>query len=294
MKLYKLSVSVMLIFSFYIFSSCSNSSAEEDTVSGFTQEIIQSSVISDSVTQACVTTTEVCDTEITSAENEITNKAAASETTTKEQAPMDISMLNDEEIVSFYRTAAAKTGTSIQSEQTVELSDISVNNGALGGVFSFVTPILSDFLAEKVTVTDGITGEYELLTAQDTSLAKAYETAKGTVIEMTLRGHSETADTSSSTGSTAHGITVVGDFAGIMQQLKQAGLPLDIPSSNAVITYSQPEIKVLIDSNGKIVNGTWTCVVEISITDYKFAGAKVDSTSVVLKNTITAGGGFSS
>ena len=172
------------------------------------------------------------------------------------------------------------------------LQDISVNNGQLGGVFSFVTPILSSFLSSSTTEIKGITGEYTLLTAEDVSSAVAYDTAEGTVIEMTLNTQVSTPSQDVTEGSVAHGIYVVGDLLSIMSQLKDKGLPIEISVDKTVITYSEPVIKVLIGSDGKIVKGTWNCNVEISLSDYKFAGSTVDSTRVVLNNKITAGGGF--
>ena len=85
---------------------------------------------------------------------------------------------------------------------------------------------------------------------------------------------------------------VVGDLLSIMRQLKEKGLPIDISVENTVVTYSEPVIKAVVDSDGKIVNGTWSCTVEVNLSDYKFAGSKVDSTVVVLDNTITVNGGF--
>ena len=87
-------------------------------------------------------------------------------------------------------------------------------------------------------------------------------------------------------------VYVVGDLLSIMSQLKDKGLPIEISVDKTVITYSEPVIKVLIGSDGKIAKGTWSCNVEISLSDYKFAGSTVDSTRVVLNNKITAGGGF--
>ena len=63
--------------------------------------------------------------------------------------------------------------------------------------------------------------------------------------------------------------------------------------SLTVIKYTNPVIKAVISDDGRILNGTWSCTVEISLSDYKFAGSPVDSTMVVLDNKITVNGGFS-
>ncbi len=236
-------------------------------------------------------TTAQTETTEPSTEAETTEPVTDAETTS---AAVDVSAWDVGQIVEFYKNAAERTGNTVKSEQRVGLSDISVNNGQLGGVFSFVTPILSSFLSSSATVTDGITGEYTKLTPSDVSHARAYEGSRGTVVEITLNEQKDTGGTDNTDGSVAHGIYIVGDLLSIMSQLRDKGLPIDISMENTVITYSDPVIKAVVDSEGKIVNGTWSCTVEISLSDYKFAGSAVDSTVVVLNNTITVNGGFNS
>ncbi len=229
-------------------------------------------------------------TEIPSAET--TEADAVTQPQSTQSAAETAASWNAEQIVAFYKGAAEKTGKTVQSSQTVGLQDISVNNGALSGVFSYITPILSSFLSSSVTETDGITGEFSLLTADDVKSAKAYECTAGTAVEITLKSQTDNADSDRTDGSVAHGISVVGDLPLIMGQLKEKGLPIDISTENTVLTYTEPVIKAVIGKDGSIVNGTWSCTVEISLSDYKFAGAKVDSTVVVLDNKITVDGGF--
>ena len=222
---------------------------------------------------------------------EITTAPVVSEIQTTAPVKEDVTLWDTARVVEFYKNAAASTGSSVQSLQTVGLSDISVNNGQLGGIFSFVTPFLSSFLSSKATVTDGITGEYDKLTASDAATAVAYESAGGTVVEITLNEQTDAGGTDSD-GSVAHGIYIVGDLLSVMGQLKDKGLPIEINTEKAVIKYTNPVIRVLVSGDGKIVNGTWSCTVEISLSDYKFAGSPVNSTVVVLDNKITVNGGF--
>ena len=227
--------------------------------------------------------------ETTTASQEQTTAVTTTKVTTVIE---DFSSWDTAKILEVYKNAVSSTGTSVKSSQTVELQDISVNNGQLGGMFSFVTPILSSFISSSTTETDGITGNPSALTTADISTAKAYADTNGTVIEITLNGQTDNAASAGSDGSVARGISTVGDLDSIISQLKDKGLPLDIPVENAVITYSNPLIKAVVDKDSKIINGTWSCTVEISITNYKFAGSKVDSTKVILGNTFTVGGGF--
>lgn len=311
-------VSLMTVFAvLFVLSSCKDTVVDETTdafaqVETTTAEDIQTQETTTEAATEAQTTTEIQTTAPVTETTTVTQETTATETTTQvietteapTQAPPvtevqtteavteDVSSWDVQKVVEFYKNAAQRTGTSAKSQQTVELKDISVNNGQLGGMFSFVTPILSSFLSSSVTETDGITGDFSLLTAADVSSAKAYEAENGTAVEITLNSQTDSAASQTRDGSVAHGISVVGDLPSIMSQLKEKGLPIDISLENTVLTYTNPVIKVLIDDNSNIVKGTWSCTVEISLSDYKFAGSAVDSTVVVLNNKIVVNGGF--
>ena len=316
-------VSLLTAFSLlFILSSCKDTSVEETTdafaeVETTTTEDIQTQETTTETDSETQTTTEIQTTapvietttvvsEQTTVETTVpeTTTATIETTETTTQAPPVTEVQTTEavtdavdswstaRVVEFYKNAAQQTGTAVKSQQTVELKDISVNNGQLGGMFSFVTPILSSFLSSSVTETDGITGDFALLSEADVSSAKAYKTENGTAVEITLNSQTDNASDEKREGSVAHGISVVGDLPSIMAQLKEKGLPIDISVENTVLTYTNPVIKVLVDNDGNIVKGTWSCTVEISLSDYKFAGSAVDSTVVVLNNKIVVNGGF--
>ena len=284
------------------FSACSTKTVTESTTTFTEQTIETTQAISaqESTTaevfpeaETVVTTTEIqTTTEVQTTEAATTEAAVTTTEMQTTEAIDDTSSWDVQKIVSFYKDAATATGSSVKSQQTVGLKDISVNNGQLGGIFSFVTPILSSFLSSSVTETDGITGDFIKLTAEDISSAKAYKCSKGTAVEITLNPQSDNASADVKDGSVAHGISVVGDLPSIMSQLGEKGLPIDISMENTVLSYTEPVIKAVIDENGNITNGTWSCTVEISLSDYKFAGSPVDSTIVVLDNKITTNGGF--
>ena len=305
-----------------VIDETTDSTTEAETTTAEDVQTQETEAVSDETTEAVTeapaeTTTTAPVTESTTVEVQTTQAPTVTETTTQalqttepvtqappvtevpttevqvtEEVTEAVSAWSTARIVEFYKNAAQKTGTSVKSQQTVELKDISVNNGQLGGMFSFVTPILSSFLSSSVTETDGITGEFSLLSEADISSAKAYAAENGTVVEITLNPQTDSAADEERGGSVAHGISVVGDLPSIMEQLKDKGLPIDISVENTVLTYTEPVIRVLVDNDGNIVKGTWTCTVEISLSDYKFAGAAVDSTRVVLNNKITVNGGF--
>ena len=51
-------------------------------------------------------------------------------------------------------------------------------------------------------------------------------------------------------------------------------------------------VKVVVDSDGKIINGTWKYTVEIRMDNYKAFGTAVATTSVIMDNVITVNDGF--
>ena len=87
-------------------------------------------------------------------------------------------------------------------------------------------------------------------------------------------------------------INKLSDISGVTQQLKDLGIPLELNNNKTKIHYTNPTVKVVIDPNGKIVNGTWQYTVEIRMDDYKAFGKQVNTTSVIMKNVITVNGGF--
>ena len=287
----KIIISAMLLALMLSFSACGKNSAEEITTAQPLETT--AAVPGNENTTAYQESTSALQQATTA---EITTQAAtqAIVTTAATTVPttQSVSSWDAQRVVSFYKEAAAATGNTVKSEQVIALEDISVNNGQLGGVFSFVTPILSSFLSSSSTVTDGITGDFSLLSVQDVSSARAYETAKGTAVEITLREQSVNAAEKDSDVGISHGISVVADLPSIMSQLRDKGLPIEISLEKTVMTYKNPVIKAVVDENGKIVNGTWSCTVEISLSDYKFAGSAVESTRVVLDNKITVASGF--
>lgn len=290
-KIFAFSLIFALILAFTACGEVTSGTTEAHTEAETQGEII---TVYQETTAAPVVTTAAPET--TTAEMttvEITTAPVVTEPETTAPVREDVTLWDTAKIVEFYKNAAAATGNSVQSSRTVGLSDISVNNGQLGGVFSFVTPILSSFLSSSATVTDGITGDFNKLSASDVASARAYDSATGTAVEITLNEQTDTGSSDGRDGSVAHGIYIVGDLLSVMSQLKNKGLPIDIDAEKTVIKYSSPVIKAVISEDGKIVNGSWSCTVEISLSDYKFAGSPVDSTVVVLDNRITVNGGFS-
>ena len=220
----------------------------------------------------------------------VSAEAAESETSLLDDDPENWSV---EKIVDVYKSAAKKSDKSVKSQNNIELKSISVNNGEYEGLFEFITPIMSKLIKNNSELKDGITGGYNNLVASDVASAKAYKIENNTVIEMVMKKQISGASDDALSGSVGHAITAVGDISEVTNQLKDLGLPLELSEKDTKIYYTKPVVRVLINSNGEIIKGTWSYTVEIKLNNYKAFGKAVNTTSVVMDNTITVNGGFS-
>ncbi len=191
------------------------------------------------------------------------------------------------QIVEAYKAAARKTHSSVKSQHSIEMKEVLVNGKEIG----FVVPIMSAFLKSNETDKDGITGGYDNLTVADVASAKAYKNGSALIIEMTMNKQTSGASEDANSGCVGHAITTVGDIGTVAKQLEDK-LPLELNDEETKIYYTNPTVRVVIDPNGKIVNGTWQYTVDIRLNNYKAFGQPVASTSVVMKNTLTVNGGF--
>lgn len=197
-----------------------------------------------------------------------------------------------EQIIDLYKNAAKKSNAVAKSEQSITLKSISVNNGEYEGLFEFITPIMAKLLANNSTEKDGITGGFSNLVVSDVSSAKAYKKGNNIAVEMIMNEQTSGARDDSLSGSVGHAITAVGDIYVVTKQLKDLGIPLEFSEKNIKIYYTNPVVKVLINENGEIIKGTWGYTVDINLNNYKAFGKPVNTTSVVMDNTITVNGGF--
>ena len=240
--------------------------------------------------ETTISTTEADDTSsTTTTQPSVTDQSEeptvpANAPTQKPDSPADWTKA---QIVEAYKAAARKTHSSVKSQHRIEMKEVLVNGKEIG----FVVPIMSAFLRSNETDKDGITGGYDKLTAADVASARAYKNGSALIIEMTMNKQTSGASEDANSGCVGHAITTVGDIGTVAKQLEDK-LPLELNDKETRIYYTNPTVKVVIDPNGKIVNGTWQYTVDIRLNNYKAFGQPVDSTSVVMKNTLTVNGGF--
>lgn len=190
-------------------------------------------------------------------------------------------------IVEEYKRAAKKSNPTAKSTQNITLKEIHINNGEYDSAISLVKPIISKFIESKSTENDGITGGFQNLAPQDVSSAKAYKNSEGTTIEMVMVEQTAGAKEDALSGSVGHAISTVGDISSVTKDLEDMGLPLEISEEDTKIYYTNPVVKVVINDEGKIINGTWSYTVKISMNNLKAFGKTVDNASIIMENTIT-------
>ncbi|MBQ8575201.1 MAG: hypothetical protein IJ447_04035 [Clostridia bacterium] len=281
-------ISVLMIFSL---AACGNKNDEVDNTqespsSNISEEYTEDVSVEDttSTTTSAVDTSEATSTSATNTDEASTAPVLAP--TKQSDNPADWSIA---QIVDAYKSAAKKTHSSVKSQHSIEIKSIKVNNDEIP---SFVQSIMKTLLKNNSSEKDGITGGYNNLVASDVASAKAYKNGSALIIEMTMKKQTAGANEDANSGSVGHAITTVGDIGVVTKQLEDLKLPLELNEKETKIYYTNPTVKVVIDPNGKIVNGTWQYTVDIRLNNYKAFGQPVDSTSVVMVNTLTVNGGF--
>ncbi len=296
MSIKRVSAIILSLVMLFSLSGCGGDNGEktpqETTTQSVTQETVEEKVTGEAVTEETTVTEEKVTekSEETAETKEETTSSQKTEETTKKPALSD--EWSKEKIVEAYINAAKKSNASAKSAQKISLKKISVNDGEFEGFFDFIMPIMSKLLANNSKETTGITGGYKNLTASDISTAKAYKVGNNTAIEMVMREQVSGPSDDALSGSVGHAITAVGDIGAVVKQLKDLGIPLELSEKDTKIYYTKPVVKVLINSNGEIVKGTWKYTVEIRMDNYKAFGKDVKTTSVIMDNAITVNGGF--
>ncbi len=243
-----------------------------------------------SVTVDDYTAEDITETEPVTYANEepsvnVTDTSLATETVTVTAKNPD--EFTKAEIIEMYKNAATKSHSSAISKHSVEITKIIINGEELGSGFDFVKKIVNSFISNNTEDSKGITGGYKNLVENDAVSAKAYAVGDNTAIEMVMKNQTDGAKSDIHAGSVGHVIDVVGDISVVTNELTELGLPIEIPSESTSIHYTNAVVKVLIDSNGNIIKGTWSYTVEIRLKDYKVFGADVESSSIIMNNVIT-------
>ena len=289
MKFKRLSAFVIAVIMLFSLNACKGN---EDT-SAITETTLLNIVVYETVTESVLNTeTGVVETVVDASAQESVQPITTETTSVIDEAVTtdsfdDPANWSTKRIVTEYKNAAKKSHSTVKSSQNIALKKISVNDGEYDKAFSFITPIIAKFLESNSTEKDGITGGFENLTTKDVSTAKAYKNGNDTVIEMVMLDQTSGPREDALSGSVGHAITAVGDISTVVKDLSDRGLPLELCEEETFIYYTNPVIKVTINENGEIINGTWSYTVEISMNNFKAFGQTVEKGSVIMENTIT-------
>ncbi len=282
-------LSVLMIFSL---SACKgeedSSPTQESTtvISNYTDETVSESVLNTEAAMPESTSEYFVQESIQASVSEATTTAAETETVATEPFD-DPAEWSKKRIVEEYKKAARKSHPTVKSTQSISIKKMSVNDGEYENVMSFIKTIISKFLESNSTEKDGITGGFENLVPKDVNTAKAYKSGNDTVIEMLMVEQVSGPKEDAFSGSVGHAITAVGDIDEVVKDLSDRGLPLELSEEDTKIYYTNPVVKVVINENGEIINGTWSYTVEISMNNFKAFGQTVEKASIVMENTLT-------
>ncbi len=203
------------------------------------------------------------------------------------------------QIVDYYKKAAGKTHNSVTSYQKMTMRKDSLNAPGINGtLLNFAESVMSTALSNNSMDIKGITGGHWNLAASDVSGAKAYKSGNNIVIEMKMNEQVDKGDGKMYEGTVGHAISVVGDIDSVIGQFSGLGMDAKIADKDCTLHYKNPVLKVTINNNGMIVNGTWSYVVYITLNnlEIKAMGLTVpvaQATSIV-DFVVTLNGGFKS
>ncbi len=204
----------------------------------------------------------------------------------------DPSQWSKEQIVYIYKQAATKSHDTAESSQTMTMPVMNVNDGdgALGFFISMVRPVINTVLEKQATTYGGITGGYKNLVASDVDTAKAYKEGNYTVIEMRMVEQTDGLYGDAQSGTVGHAINVLGNVATAVEQFPDFDIKYE--EADIKIHYADPIVKVRINENGMIENGTWSYMSKIDIKHLAIGSVMVDKAYAEIEYVIVVGGGF--
>lgn len=217
---------------------------------------------------------------------------AAEETTTVLDAAADPSQWTNEEIIEFYKNAAAKSNPTAKSSQVMVLNKLIINNGegALGFFTKILEPAIRSVVKKNALEFDGITGGFHNLAVSDTKSVKAYKSGEYTVVEMTLKNQTDDIHANEYEGTVGHAITVLGDISKVIAEFPQ--FDVDLSKADIAVNYVNASLKVKINKDGIIEKGTWQYTCDPDISNVSISGIMVKTADAEIDYIITVGGGF--
>lgn len=201
------------------------------------------------------------------------------------------------QIVETYKHAAGRTHNSVTSYQDMKLRDGSLSAPGINGtLLSFAEGVMAKALANNSMNIKGITGGHQNLVTSDVQSARAYKSGNNIVIEMIMKEQVDKGNGQMYSGTVGHAISVVGDIDSVVGQFSGLGMNAEIADEDCTLHYKNPRLKVTLDSNGKIINGTWSYYVNITLNNLTIKAlgmtVPVKQATAVVDFVVTLNGGF--
>ncbi len=205
----------------------------------------------------------------------------------------DPSQWTNEQIIEFYKAAAAKSHPTAKHAQTMTLGELVIGEGGgVGGFFidKVALPAINGVLKKNSASFDGITGGHQELVVTDAKSLKAYKQGNYTVIEMTMKDQIDGKHGHNMSGTVGHAITVLGDISVAVAEFPQ--FDIDTDNADIKIHYNNATVKVKINQNGIIEKGTWEYIASVDIKNLDISGLMVKKAAADIGYNIVLGGGF--
>ena len=97
-------------------------------------------------------------------------------------------------------------------------------------------------------------------------------------------------------GTVGHAISVVGDIDEVIGQFSGLGMDATIADQDCTLRYTNPIVKVAINSNGQIINGTWSYVTNITLNNLNISAMGFDvpvkQATAIVDFVVVLNGGF--
>lgn len=273
----------------FSFTACGNNSEKETTVpdSHSYSQTPEADIPEETTKTAIPENTDVDTSGVSTDTTDISGEA-----TTAVQAAADPSQWTNEEIVDFYKKAAAKSNPTAKSSQVMVLNKLIINNGegALGFFTKILEPAIRSVVKKNALEFDGITGGFHNLSVNDAKSIKAYKSGEYTVVEMTMKNQTDDIHANEYEGTVGHAITVLGDISRVIAEFPQ--FDVDLSNAKIDIHYVNATVKVKINKDGIIEKGTWKYTCDPDISNVKISGINVKTADAEIDYIITVGGGF--
>ena len=201
------------------------------------------------------------------------------------------------QIVDYYKKAAGRTHNSVTSYQKMTMRKDSLNAPGINStLLNFAEGIMATALSNNSMDIKGITGGHSKLVASDVTGAKAYKSGNNIVIEMKMKEQIDKGNGDMYSGTVGHAISVVGDIDSVIGQFSGLGMDAKIADNDCSLHYKNPVLKVTINSNGMIINGTWSYVVYITLNNLEIKAmgltVPVKQATSIVDFVVTLSGGF--